>query len=176
MLVVAHGRRSKTVLPLALSKSFAPKRFPKGLIAKGQVVFEVDKAYVTKNNVHGVGRAFGTVDDPFGGQVLVQWHDNPDNPENVSKSDLKLAPQVGDEFIFTDEQMVKCIKYTEEGCQIKRIPADMVGTKRRVVVHEKIRALFVLVADEKIRAMINQNLQPMIQKTALTLFALANDD
>ena len=106
--------KSKGIPPETVQRFFAPKKFPRGLVTEGQIVFEIDPLYKTDINTHGVGKAFGTIEDPnVGSQVLVKWHDNPKNPEVMEKKDLKLAPQIDQEFIYEDD-LVKCVQYKKK--------------------------------------------------------------
>ena len=108
-----------------MAQFFVPKKFPKGLITIGQTVFEVDEQYVTKHNEHGVGRAFGSIKEEVSrGKILVEWHDTPKQTkgEVVLLKNLKLAPQLEQEFLF-DDKLVRCVDYKKStkshGCVVE---------------------------------------------------------
>ena len=68
--------RSFCLSPVELSKIVKPRTFPKGLVAKDQIIFEYDpKTLRNETNPVGVGKSFGIVVDPYGASLSVLFYE-----------------------------------------------------------------------------------------------------
>lgn len=100
-----------------------PKKFPEGLVARNDFVYEVDADLIDpEDNPHGVGDVVGAVLDPHGDTLKVKWFDD-NGVENTPKKFLRKAPQIG-EIEHDGNKCYEVLGYSYQGCKMKTLPKE----------------------------------------------------
>ena len=133
----AHRKKKKNKIqvfePEELAAIYPPGRFLR-VIATKTKVFEIDRKEY--ENKHGVGPAFGTIVDPFGGEIMCDWDDG--DHVALPKKNLAVAPQKGETFVsLSCGTLYRCVRYSEAGCHLEAMTSKSSAPKRKRVKPQK---------------------------------------